>query len=94
MLPSTAIGWVVSPLGVRTALHGCTQSLSHLYKTDGSMVGAFLRIDIPTLREFDQYNYVLFTGEAGPCSVASQCDHHQCSAVHMLDRRTVYGSFV
>ena len=26
------------------------------------MVGAFQRIDIPLLRELDQYSYVLFTG--------------------------------
>jgi hypothetical protein len=25
-------------------------------------VGTFQRIDIPILRQFDQYNYVLFTG--------------------------------
>jgi hypothetical protein len=35
---------------------------SHLYKTDGALVGAYQRIDIPILREFEQYNYVLFTG--------------------------------
>ncbi|KAL4423983.1 hypothetical protein ABPG75_001284 [Micractinium tetrahymenae] len=34
---------------------------SHLYRTDGALVGAFQRIDIPILSEFDQYNYVLFT---------------------------------
>jgi hypothetical protein len=26
-------------------------------------VGTYQRIDIPILHEFDQYNYVLFTGE-------------------------------
>ena len=35
---------------------------SHLYKTGGTLVGTFQRIDIPVLRHFDQYNYVLFTG--------------------------------
>ncbi len=35
---------------------------SHLYKTGGTLVGTFQRIDIPILRQFDQYNYVLFTG--------------------------------
>lgn len=40
------------------------QEHSHLYATDGRMVGTFQRIDIPILREFDQYHYVLFTGEA------------------------------
>lgn len=35
---------------------------SHLYATNGRMVGTFQRIDIPILREFDQYHYVLFTG--------------------------------
>lgn len=34
---------------------------SHLYATDGRMVGTFQRIDIPILHEFDQYHYVLFT---------------------------------
>ncbi|KAI3432850.1 hypothetical protein D9Q98_010433 [Chlorella vulgaris] len=34
---------------------------SHLYKTGGTVVGTFQRIDIPILRQFDQYNYVLFT---------------------------------
>ncbi|EFN52174.1 expressed protein [Chlorella variabilis] len=34
---------------------------SHLYKTGGTLVGTFQRIDIPILRQFDQYNYVLFT---------------------------------
>ncbi|KAL4421857.1 hypothetical protein ABPG77_001339 [Micractinium sp. CCAP 211/92] len=34
---------------------------SHLYRTDGALVGAFQRIDIPILPELDQYNYVLFT---------------------------------
>ena len=38
------------------------QMNSHLYKTDGALVGAYQRIDIPILREFEQYNYVLFTG--------------------------------
>lgn len=41
------------------------QIVSHLYKSDGSILGAFQRIDIPILREFDQYNYVLFTGGHG-----------------------------
>jgi hypothetical protein len=35
---------------------------SHLYKTGGTLVATFQRIDIPILRQFDQYNYVLFTG--------------------------------
>ncbi|KAI7845916.1 hypothetical protein COHA_000462 [Chlorella ohadii] len=34
---------------------------SHLYKSTGAIVGAYLRIDIPKLPHFDQYNYVLFT---------------------------------
>ncbi|KAL4423954.1 hypothetical protein ABPG75_001255 [Micractinium tetrahymenae] len=38
-----------------------TRTASHLYKSDGAILGAFQRIDIPILREFDQYNYVLFT---------------------------------
>ncbi|KAL4447483.1 hypothetical protein ABPG75_004702 [Micractinium tetrahymenae] len=38
-----------------------TKEHSHLYATDGRMVGTFQRIDIPILREFDQYHYVLFT---------------------------------
>ena len=36
---------------------------SHLYATDGTMIGTFQRIDIPMLKELDMYNYVLFTGE-------------------------------
>ena len=38
------------------------QKQSHLYKNVGALVGAYLRIDIPKLPHFDQYNYVLFTG--------------------------------
>ena len=38
------------------------QRQSHLYKSTGAIVGAYLRIDIPKLPRFDQYNYVLFTG--------------------------------
>ena len=38
------------------------QRQSHLYKNVGAIVGAYLRIDIPKLPHFDQYNYVLFTG--------------------------------
>lgn len=41
---------------------GCLQKQSHLYKNVGAIVGAYLRIDIPKLPHFDQYNYVLFTG--------------------------------
>jgi hypothetical protein len=37
------------------------QTRSHLYKSDGALIGTYQRIDIPILREFDQYNYVLFT---------------------------------
>ncbi len=43
----------------------CLQLYSHLYRTDGALVGAFQRIDIPILPELDQYNYVLFTGKPG-----------------------------
>ena len=47
---------------------------SHLYATDGRMVGTFQRIDIPILHEFDQYHYVLFTGGRSgglaPCTLA------------------------
>ena len=65
----------------------CTplQTHSHLYKTDGSMVGTFQRIDIPILKEFDQYNYVLFTGGCIPlrfepcCVVILDCGLIPCS---------------
>ena len=61
---------------------------SHLYKTGGTLVGTFQRIDIPILRQFDQYNYVLFTGVplvpllalASPCCRPSICCRHaHCS---------------
>lgn len=42
--------------------HLTLQTRSHLYKSDGALVGTYQRIDIPILRQFDQYNYVLFTG--------------------------------
>ncbi len=38
------------------------QKYSQLYGSDGALVGAFQRMDIPILPQLDQYNYVLFTG--------------------------------
>ena len=55
----------------------CLQLYSHLYRTDGALVGAFQRIDIPILPELDQYSYVLFTGKPGVHSrwlwIAERC---------------------
>jgi hypothetical protein len=45
------------------------QTRSHLYKSDGALVGTYQRIDIPILPHFDQYIYVLFTGDLA-------CEHH------------------
>ena len=48
--------------------HACSlqcltpQTLTPLYNNNGSILATFLRIDIPKLPHFDQYNYVLFTG--------------------------------
>jgi hypothetical protein len=67
----------------------CTwlQTRSHLYKTDGALVGTYQRIDIPILRQFDQYNYVLFTGACLCLTVTISverrvhidCQYYQCS---------------
>ncbi|KAI7840968.1 hypothetical protein COHA_005197 [Chlorella ohadii] len=38
-----------------------TIKYSQLYGSDGALVGAFQRMDIPILPQLDQYNYVLFT---------------------------------
>jgi hypothetical protein len=53
---------------------------SHLYKTGGTVVGTFQRIDIPILRQFDQYNYVLFTG-AIALQRLRMCDTLHCSGI-------------
>ncbi|PRW61424.1 Glycosyl transferase family 8 [Chlorella sorokiniana] len=37
------------------------KTLTPLYNNNGSILATFLRIDIPKLPHFDQYNYVLFT---------------------------------
>ena len=56
-------------LPLHTHIHCCTpsslsslQHYSHLYGSDGALVGAFQRIDLPLLPDLSQYNYVLFTG--------------------------------
>lgn len=38
------------------------QTVGPLYSNNGSILATFLRIDIPKLPHFDQYNFVLFTG--------------------------------
>jgi hypothetical protein len=60
--PALVMFLLSAPISVFLILLPALQMYSHLYKTDGALVGAYQRIDIPILREFEQYNYVLFTG--------------------------------
>lgn len=55
---SRAAEQTVQCLCITTAV----QKYSQLYGSDGALVGAFQRMDIPILHQLDQYNYVLFTG--------------------------------
>ncbi len=76
------------PISHLTPACHCLQLYSHLYRTDGALVGAFQRIDIPILPELDQYNYVLFTGGCTRISPAgSRSDDRTksgfcCTALH------------
>lgn len=44
------------------------QRYSHLYSSPGRVVGTFQRIDIPTLPQLLQFEFVLFTGAARAAS--------------------------
>lgn len=70
------------------------QIVSHLYKSDGSILGAFQRIDIPILREFDQYNYVLFTGGLKPASASPRQCWPGCSVGRESLEQQVLGAFI
>jgi len=66
----------------------CSVQFSHLYQTDGAFVGGFQRIDIPILRNFDQYTYILFTGAFrfdSPRDVWLECSCRPWAVPHLYD---------
>ena len=66
------------------------QTLTPLYNNNGSILATFLRIDIPKLPHFDQYNYVLFTGVCmcfaqQACACACTCWFPTPATAHSVD---------
>ncbi len=62
------------------------QTVGPLYSNNGSILATFLRIDIPKLPHFDQYNFVLFTGAGTDWSSGAGGVHSTCRP-ELLERR-------